>query len=136
MFRSMKLTNKTRQGQRDPAVSSRFPYLTLLPSLFLVTPLFADLHPAGKVSAPAAAANANSGSAKPLFKSHIVTPETVGHAVDIDVDLKGAGKLYLVVTDGGNDFAADWSAWVEPRISGDYGQKKLTEIPWVRAEAG
>lgn len=132
----MKLTNKIRQGQREPAVSSRFPFLTLLPSLFLVTPLFADLHPAGKVPAPAAAANANYGSAKPLFKSHIVTPETVGHAVDIDVDLKGAGKLYLVVTDGGNDFAADWSAWVEPRISGDYGEKKLTEIPWVRAEAG
>ena len=43
---------------------------------------------------------------KPVYSSHRVTPETVGHAVEIKADLTGAKKLYLVVTDGGDGFAA------------------------------
>ena len=43
---------------------------------------------------------------KPLFDSKLVTTQTKGHAVDVDVDITGAKKLYLVVTDGGNGFAA------------------------------
>ena len=41
---------------------------------------------------------------KPVCQSQRVTRETPGHAVDVDVDLTGAKKLYLVVTDGGDGF--------------------------------
>ncbi len=73
---------------------------------------------------------------KPVFQSHRVTQETVGHSLDVEVDLTGAKKLYLVVTDGGDGFTADWADWVAPVLTGDYGQKKLTEMKPVKAESG
>ncbi|MDB6006354.1 MAG: rane-bound dehydrogenase domain protein, partial [Prosthecobacter sp.] len=49
----------------------------------------------------------------------------------------GAKELYLVVTDGGNGFTADWADWAEPRlILADGSEKKLTEIEWKSAESG
>ena len=73
---------------------------------------------------------------KPVYQSHRVTPETVGHAVDIEASLTGAKKLYLVITDGGDGFGCDWAQWLNPVIHGDYGQKKLTELKPVKAEVG
>lgn len=74
---------------------------------------------------------------KPLFQSKLLTPQTPGHAVDIDVELKGAKELFLVVTDGGNGFTADWADWAEPRlVLKDGSEKKLTEIEWKSAKSG
>lgn len=72
---------------------------------------------------------------KPVYSSHRLTSETVGHAVDIEVDVSGAKKLFLVVNDGGDGFACDWANWVNPVISGDFGTKKLTEMRPVSASA-
>lgn len=72
---------------------------------------------------------------KPVFASHRVTAETVGHAVDIDVKIPGAKKLYLVVQDGGDGYSCDWVNWVRPEIHGSFGVKKLTQIRPVRAES-
>jgi acyl carrier protein len=65
---------------------------------------------------------------KPVYSSHRLTSETVGHSVDISADLSGAKKLFLVVTDGGDGFACDWANWVNPVITGDFGTRKLTEM--------
>ncbi len=74
---------------------------------------------------------------KPLFNSKLITSATPNHSVDIDVSLEGAKELYLVVTDGGNGFTADWADWAEPRlILADGSEKKLTEIEWKSAETG
>ena len=74
---------------------------------------------------------------KPLFNSKLITSATPNHSVDIDVSLEGAKELFLVVTDGGNGFAADWADWAEPRlILADGSEKKLTEIEWKSAETG
>ena len=74
---------------------------------------------------------------KPLFNSKLITSATPNHSVDIDVSLEGAKELYLVVTDGGNGFAADWADWAEPRlILADGSEKKLTEIEWKSAQTG
>ncbi|MFO0905605.1 MAG: PVC-type heme-binding CxxCH protein [Pirellulales bacterium] len=70
---------------------------------------------------------------KPLFTSKLITSQTPGHAEAIDVDLQGAKKLFLVVTDGGNGFGCDWADWAEPRLVGPAGTKKLTELPWKSA---
>jgi len=74
---------------------------------------------------------------KPLFNSKLITSATPNHSVDIDVSLDGAKELFLVVTDGGNGFAADWADWAEPRlILADGSEKKLTEIEWKSAQTG
>ncbi len=74
---------------------------------------------------------------KPLFNSKLITNATPNHSVDIDVSLDGAKELYLVVTDGGNGFTADWADWAEPRlILADGTEKKLTEIEWKSAASG
>jgi putative membrane-bound dehydrogenase-like protein len=72
---------------------------------------------------------------KPKFTSKTVTTSTPGHALEIDVDIKGAKQLSLVVTDGGNGFACDWADWAEPRLVGPAGEKKLTELKWKFASA-
>lgn len=74
---------------------------------------------------------------KPLFNSKLITSATPNHSVDIDVSLEGAKELFLVVTDGGNSFTADWADWAEPRlILADGSEKKLTEIEWKSAQTG
>jgi len=74
---------------------------------------------------------------KPLFQSKLISNATPGHSVDIDVSLEGAKELYLVVTDGGNGYGADWADWAEPRlILADGSEKKLTEVEWKAAQSG
>ena len=57
---------------------------------------------------PASAAPA--GDAKPIFSSGVVHNDPVA----IKADLKGVKELYLVVTDAGDGFNADWADWLEP----------------------
>ncbi len=74
---------------------------------------------------------------KPLFLSPVIDIKTPNHSVDIDVSLEGAKELYLVVTDAGNGFTADWADWAEPRLTlSDGSDKKLTEIEWKSAQSG
>lgn len=74
---------------------------------------------------------------KPLFQSKLITDQTPGHSVDIDIPLAGAKELFLVVTDGGNGFSADWADWAEPRlILANGSEKKLTDIEWKAAHSG
>ena len=72
---------------------------------------------------------------KPVFSSKVITPKTPEHSVAIDVDIKDAKQLFLVVTDGGNGFGCDWADWAEPRLVGPDGEKKLTELKWKSASA-
>lgn len=103
------------------------PATVFLGRLFPVLPLAAALTGAAPAAPPA----------KPLYKSPLVEAGTPGHAVPIEAALPaGAAKLFLVVTDGGNGYAADWANWVNPVLRGSYGEKKLTDLPWVKAEAG
>jgi len=71
-----------------------------------------------------------------LFQSPVVSKQTKGHAVDIDVAVKGAKKLWLVATDGGDGFGCDWADWVNPRFVGRNGEKSLTELKWKSAATG
>ncbi|MBX7206728.1 MAG: NPCBM/NEW2 domain-containing protein [Verrucomicrobiaceae bacterium] len=85
----------------------------------------------------ALASTAAFAAPKPLFQSKLLNTQTPGHSVDIDVELKGAKELFLVVTDGGNGFTADWADWAEPRlIMSDSSEKKLTDVEWKSAKSG
>ncbi len=85
-------------------------------------------------TAQAAPAAAPAGDA-PLWQSDIVTSATPGQAVDFDVDLRGAKKIWLVVDDEGS-LERDWAAWVSPRLVGRGGERPLTDIGWVSATTG
>lgn len=56
-------------------------------------------------------------------------------AADIDVDITGAKKLWLVATEGDAGQSSDWIAWLEPRVTHGGGIAKLAETPWTRADA-
>ena len=73
---------------------------------------------------------------KPLFSSKVINEKTPGHEVKIDVDLKGAKELYLVVTDV-DGHAFDWVNWCEPTLIMEDGKKsKLTDMKWKQATVG
>ncbi len=73
---------------------------------------------------------------KPLFDSGVVSSKTPGHAVNVDVDIAGAKTLFLVVTDGGNGYSCDWADWAEPRLVGQSGELKVTDLKWKKASTG
>ncbi len=70
------------------------------------------------------------------FRSPIVNRNTPGQSVDIDVDITGAEKLFLVVTDGGDGNSWDHADWLEPRLVGTNGETLLTSLKWMSATSG
>lgn len=52
------------------------------------------------------------------------------------MDLKGAKKLYLVVSDGGDGFNWDHANLIEPKLTCKNGTLKLTDVKWVKASGG
>jgi len=74
--------------------------------------------------------------AKAIFKSPLVTRDTPGNAVDINLDIAGAKKLWLVVDDGGDGNGYDHADWLNPRLSGPDEETNLTHIKWRSATAG
>ena len=82
-----------------------------------------------------AAAPVRRGRAKPAFRSKLVNAQTPGHSTPIEVDIRGARQLFLVVEDGGNGYSCDWADWAEPRLLGPKGERKLTDLKWRSAQA-
>ena len=70
----------------------------------------------------------------PKYSSPIVTQETDGNSVPIELDITGAKSLLLEVNDGGDGSGYDWADWMEPRLIGPAGEKKLTELKWKKLE--
>lgn len=77
-----------------------------------------------------------SGTAKPIFETPALTSTSTPRLVSIDVPLKDAKELYLVVSDEGSK-SCDWSNWIEPRlIMADGSVKDLTTLKWKGDDAG
>src|SRR5690606_12551059 len=71
------------------------------------------------------------------YSSPLVTPDTPGHAIDVEVDIAEAKSLYLAVTDGGDGFGCDWAAWAQPMLVTASGNTfKLTDLKWKSATTG
>ena len=75
---------------------------------------------------------------KPVFQSPVVSIQTPGYGVDINVDVTGAKSLFLLVTDGGNGIGCDWADWETPRLTGSMNipELKLTDLKWTSATSG
>lgn len=53
------------------------------------------------------------------------------HCADIEADITGAQKLWLVVTNGGDDLSYDHADWGNPvLVDANGNQRSLTEIAW------
>ncbi len=68
------------------------------------------------------------------YTSSVITKDTEGHQILVQIDIKGAKQLVLEVTDGGNGTDYDWADWIEPTLIGPKGSIQLTEIRWQRQE--
>ncbi|MCY3004990.1 MAG: DUF1553 domain-containing protein [Planctomycetota bacterium] len=53
----------------------------------------------------------------------------------IDVEIKGATELFLVVNDGGNGPSCDHADWLEPKLITASGEIALTEKQWETVSA-
>jgi alpha-galactosidase len=74
---------------------------------------------------------------KAIWKSELITQETPGQSVDIDLDITGAKKLYLVATyDDVMGFGRHNCDWIEPILIEKTGKLKLTDQKWIKASAG
>ena len=72
-----------------------------------------------------------------VYRSEILTEKQMFQRLNVNVDIKGAKRLFLVVTDGGNGTQRDHGNWVEPTLLDAAGNKtKLTQLPWTIATAG
>jgi len=73
----------------------------------------------------------------PVFASPLVSRDSPGHGVDVDVDVHGGSRLVLVAEGGGDGTGWDHALWVEPRLTlKDGSTRRLTDEPWTRATAG
>jgi putative membrane-bound dehydrogenase-like protein len=82
-------------------------------------------------NAPTAATN----KSKVLFSSQTINAQTSRHQIDVDVDVTGVKKLYLIVTPGSDGIGFDWADWVEPKLLGKQGEKSLLDLNWFVASS-
>ena len=75
-------------------------------------------------------------AADPVFASPVVSSASKRRLFDVDVAVKGAKELHLVVSDEG-DKSCDWADWIAPTlIMSDGKTKDLTELKWQSATSG
>jgi alpha-galactosidase len=74
---------------------------------------------------------------KAIWKSETITQETPDQSVDIDIDITGAKKLFLVATlDDIVGFGRHNCDWIGPKLITATGSKKLTDLKWTKAISG
>ena len=73
---------------------------------------------------------------KAIYSSPLISHKQGEQSIEVAVDIKGAKKLYLVVTDGGDGGHWDHADWIEPKLSGSGGGLALTDNSWVKATSG
>jgi hypothetical protein len=71
-----------------------------------------------------------------LWNSKLITYKKGEQFTEVKVNIEGAGKLYLVVTDGEDGNRWDHADWIEPRLLGKNESLDLTNIKWISASSG
>ncbi|NCI47707.1 NPCBM/NEW2 domain-containing protein [Sediminibacterium soli] len=71
---------------------------------------------------------------KAIWKSGIRTRSTPTEYADMDIT--GAKKMYLVVTDGGDNIDWDHADWIHPMLHSGKDSFALTELTWTKARSG
>ncbi len=71
---------------------------------------------------------------KAAWTSELISRNTQGD--NLQLDITGARKLYLVVTDGGDNIDWDHADWINPVIYKEGDSLSLTTLPFERSTAG
>ena len=71
-----------------------------------------------------------------IWKSELLSAESGKTISNVNLDISGTKKLYLVVNDGNNGSDWDHADWIEPKITGPNGTISLTSLTWKNATAG
>ncbi len=71
-----------------------------------------------------------------LWNSKLITYKPGEQSTSVNVNIAGARKLFLVVTDGGDGNSWDHADWIEPTLICKTGKLQLTDIKWLNATAG
>jgi hypothetical protein len=74
--------------------------------------------------------------AKAIWKSHVINRQTPAQSKIIDIDLKGAKKLYLVADNSGDGIDWDHTDWINPVVYNDKDTLQLTQLKWLQAKSG
>ena len=73
---------------------------------------------------------------KALWKSGLINRSTPNQSKEVDIDIAGARKLYLVVTNGGDNIDWDHADWIAPVLYNDKDSIPLTKLKWTKATSG
>ena len=73
---------------------------------------------------------------KAIWKSGLMNRNTPNQSKKVDVNITGAKKLYLVVTNGGDNIDWDHADWIEPILYNSKDTLSLTKLKWVKATSG
>jgi alpha-galactosidase len=71
-----------------------------------------------------------------LYNSPLISHKSGEQSIEMKVNIRGAKKLYLVVTDGGNGAHWDHADWIKPKLTGEKDSIYLTDMRWVSATSG
>jgi hypothetical protein len=71
-----------------------------------------------------------------IWKSEIISRDTPDQGQEIDIDIAGARKLYLVVLNGKDNSDWDHADWIKPVIYSDKKELSLTDLTWTSATSG
>lgn len=89
---------------------------------------------ASAAPAPSGAGPAAGTAKAPAFRKEI---SFATGAQEVKVDLTGAKELYLVVHEGPDGIATDWTDWAEPMLVMEDGSRmKLTDVKMKQATSG
>ena len=73
---------------------------------------------------------------KALWKSENITNDLPSQSVTFDLDIAGAKKLYLAVSNISDEFSRHHADWIEPVLYGIKDTLKLTDLKWENATSG
>ncbi len=78
------------------------------------------------------------GTEKLLYRSGTISTLTDGFGKEIDIKLpENSRDLYLIVSDGGDNYNYDHANWINPTIYFQNGDSiRLTDMEWEKATAG
>lgn len=104
--------------------------LTALLAIIGTSTAFCADVPSGRETGPAR------GDGKPVFETPVLNSRSKPRLVEVDVALKDAKELYLVVAEL-DSISCDWADWIEPKlVMADGTAKDLATLTWKSATAG
>ncbi len=71
-----------------------------------------------------------------IYRSGIIHSNTIGQSDTVDIDITNSTKLYLVVTDAGDNNSCDHADWISPRLINNEDTVYLTNLNWESASSG